>query len=201
MPTPLWVFLVAVTTAVIGSTSYALAGWNLDAALDAARWTARFSFAWFLLAWTASSVATLWPGGWRRTLLRRRRALGLSFAAAHFVHAGFFLTAIFEFGVTRPIGLFIGGGTAYAFVLAMALTSNDAAVRWLGARRWRLLHTVGGAVVMVVFVKSYFLRIPEAPAVGIPGSLLILTAFALRYAAWRKRRVAASLPGGGAATA
>lgn len=198
MPTPLWVILVAIVTAVIGFTSYALAGWNLDAALDAARWTARFSFAWFLLAWTASSVATLWPGGWRRTLLRRRRALGLSFAAAHFVHAGFFLTAIFEFGVTRPLALFLGGGTAYSFILAMALTSNDAAVRWLGARRWRLLHTLGGWVVMAVFVKSYFLRIPEAPAVGIPGSLLILSAFALRYAAWRKRRAVASVPGGAA---
>lgn len=198
MPTPLWVFLVALAAAVIGSGSYALGGWNLDAALAAARWTARFSFTWFLLAWTASSVATLWPGGWRRSLLRRRRALGLSFAAAHFVHAGFFLTAIFAFGVTRPLGLFIGGGTAYAFVLAMALTSNDAAVRWLGARRWRLLHTVGGAVVMAVFVKSYFLRVPEVPAVGIPGSLLILAAFGLRYAAWRRRRAVAPVTGGAA---
>lgn len=194
MPTPLWVMLVAVIAAAVGGSSYAMAGWNLDAALAAARWTARWSFVWFLMAWSASSVATLWPGGWRRTLLRRRRALGLSFAAAHFVHAGFFLTAIFEFGVTRPLGLFLGGGTAYAFVLAMALTSNDAAVRWLGARRWRQLHTVGGWVVMIVFIKSYFLRVPEVPAVGIPGSLLILGALGLRYAAWRKRRGAGVMP-------
>lgn len=192
MRTPVCLLLVALMALCLGGLGYAWGGWTLDGALAAARWTARWSFVWFLLAWTASSVATLWPGGWRRELLRRRRALGLSFATAHLVHAGFFLTAIFEFGVTRPLGLFIGGGTAYAFILAMALTSNDASVRRLGARCWKRLHTLGGWVVMAVFVKSYFLRAVEVPAVGIPGSLLILAAFALRFAAWRRRTAAAS---------
>jgi DMSO/TMAO reductase YedYZ heme-binding membrane subunit len=199
MRTSLWVSTVALVAAGFGGLGYLGGGWTLDGALAAARWTARWSFVWFLMAWSASSLAALWPGGWRRRLLRLRRALGLSFAAAHLVHAGFFLTAIVEFGVSRPIGLFVGGGTAYAFILAMAFTSNDASVRWLGARRWKQLHTLGGWVVMGVFVKSYFLRVVEAPAVGIPGSLLILTAFALRFAAWRRRSAPAS--GGAAATA
>jgi hypothetical protein len=49
-----------------------------------------------------------------------------------------------------------------------------------------------------VFVKSYFLRAVEDPAVGIPGSLLILAAFGLRFAAWRRKRVVA-VPGGASA--
>jgi DMSO/TMAO reductase YedYZ heme-binding membrane subunit len=192
MRTTLWVIGVAAIAAAIGASAYAVHGWTLDGALAAARWTARWSFPWFLLAWSASSLALLWPGGWRRTLLRRRRAVGLSFAAAHIVHAGFFLTAIFQFDLTRPLPLFLGGGTAYTFIILMALTSNDAAVRALGARHWKRLHTVGGWVVMAVFVKSYFGRLVEAPVVGALGSALIVAAFALRYAAWRRRKADAA---------
>src|SRR5690606_35161711 len=103
MPTTLWVVLIAVAGALIGTAALLVNGWSFDGAISAASWTARWSFIWFLLAWCASSLATLWPGGWRRQLLRRRRAAGISFAAAHVVHAVFFTTAILVFGVERPV--------------------------------------------------------------------------------------------------
>lgn len=121
---------MAVLTGVAGFA--ATGGWGLDGANATARLTARWPFAWFLTAWTASSLAALWPGGWRRDLLRRRRAIGLSFAAAHFVHAGFFLLAIFVFNAEQSLSAFIGGGTGYLFIALMAASSNDEAVRRLG---------------------------------------------------------------------
>ncbi len=40
----------------------------------------------FLVAFLASSLVRLWPGPRTRALLARRRALGLAFATAHFIH-------------------------------------------------------------------------------------------------------------------
>ncbi len=192
MPTTLWVLVVAIAGALIGAVSLLVGGWSLEGTLSASSWTARWSFVWFLLAWSASSLATLWPGGWRRQLLRRRRAAGVSFAAAHVVHAGFFLTAILVFGVERAVPILVSGGLVYTVILAMAATSNDAAVRRLGAQRWKRLHTIGGWIVFVVFANGYIGRIFETPVVGITGTLLIVIALGLRAAVWRRRRRAAS---------
>lgn len=192
MPTTLWVVLIAVAGALIGTAALLVNGWSFDGAISAASWTARWSFIWFLLAWCASSLATLWPGGWRRQLLRRRRAAGISFAAAHVVHAVFFTTAILVFGVERPVPVLVSGGLVYAVILTMAATSNDAAVRWLGAQRWRRLHTIGGWIVLVVFANSYIGRLLEMSATGAIGTLLIIAAIGLRFAA-RRRRSSATL--------
>lgn len=193
MPTTLWVLSIAVTGALIGTVALLVNGWSFDGAISAASWTARWSFIWFLLAWSASSLAMLWPGGWRRQLLRRRRAAGVSFAAAHVVHAGFFTTAILVFGVERPVPILVSGGLVYAVILAMAATSNDAALRRLGARRWKRLHTIGGWIVLAVFANSYIGRLIDMSATGVIGTLLIVAALGLRFAARRRCHSAAAV--------
>src|SRR5262245_20175709 len=65
----------------LGSTP--VESWQL-----AARFTARWSFPLFLLAFTASAWPRLWPGRWTRALVRSRRGVGLGFATAHTVHLG-----------------------------------------------------------------------------------------------------------------
>ncbi len=47
------------------------------------------------------------------------------FAAAHLVHAGFFLTAMLAFGMPVDGTRLVGGGVAYLIVLGMAFTSNE----------------------------------------------------------------------------
>jgi DMSO/TMAO reductase YedYZ heme-binding membrane subunit len=163
-------------------------GWAYEGAAAAARLTARNSFLWFLVAWSASAVARLWPGGWRTALLRRRRSVGLGFAASHTVHLGALLVAILVFDHGTKLVTIVGGGLGYLFVFAMAITSNDAAVRRLGQRRWRLLHATGGYVIAGIFAFSYLGRVKADPWLGVPMMTLIGLAAALRILAWATKR-------------
>lgn len=171
---------IAVLLALAG---FALGGgWEVEGAKAAVRLTARWSFIWFLVAWSASSVAALWPGGWRAHLLRRRRAIGLSFAASQFVHAVCFLTAILNFGILVPLPVMIGGGTGYLFTGLMAATSNNAAMRLLGLKAWQALHLTGGWILWSIFAFSYTGRIAGNPWLGIPASALLALSLVLRMA-------------------
>ncbi len=163
-------------------------GWTLDGALAAARFTARFAFLWFILAWSAGALARLFPGGWRAVLRRRRRAIGLGFAAAHGVHLGALLIATLTFGDPTALATILGGGIVYVFVALMALTSNDAAVRILGPRRWSLLHATGGYMIALVFAYSYFGRLETKPWLAIPALSLLGVAALLRLAAFAAKR-------------
>lgn len=190
MKTPTWVVVAvaaAVATLIAVAGAVAFGGWTVEGVGAATRFTARWAFPWFLAAWAASSMATLWPGGWRTTLLRRRRAIGLAFAANHTIHFAALLTGILVFHREAAPVTVIVGGAVYVFIALMALTSNDAAVHWMGARRWKLLHAAGGWAILLVFTNSYVSRIPEKPWLGIPAAALIATAVLLRGLAWMKR--------------
>ena len=166
-------------------------GWTKDGILAGTRITARWAFPWFIAGWAASSLVQAWPGGWRAMLLRRRRALGLAFAANHFIHLGFIVVAIGVFGHQVPLITYIGGGFAYVLIAAMALTSNNAAMRWLGIARWKLLHAIGGWYVLLVFTNSYVGRLPTKPEVAAPAVALIALAVGLRiHSALKGRRPA-----------
>jgi len=174
--------------AIATAACLAHGGWTYDGAAAAARLTARISFLWFLTAWSASALARLWPGGWRIALLRRRRSVGLGFAASHTVHLGALLIALFVFDHDTRLVTVIGGGIGYLFVFAMAITSNDASVRRLGPRRWRLLHATGAYVIAGIFAFSYLGRVPTNPALGVPMLGLIGLAAILRILAWARKR-------------
>lgn len=119
------------------------------------RITARPSLVMFGLAFSASSLYRLFPNAWTRWQMKNRRYLGLSFAASHMMHAA----ALVVWGVMYPelflkqtnIVVWIGGGIGYFFVIALAATSFDSAVRWMGARRWSLLHTTGSWYLWTAF--------------------------------------------------
>lgn len=147
------------------------------------RLTARTSLVLFLAAFTASAAAARWPAGPARWMLRRRRPLGLAFALSHAIH----LAAIVAFArldppayelATRMTSL-VTGGLAYAFIAAMAATSSDAAVAWLGTRAWRRLHRVGAWYLWISFAVAFGKRLPQSPGYVAPLALLLL-ALALR---------------------
>ncbi|WP_395647205.1 hypothetical protein [Terricaulis sp.] len=188
-PTGRIIALAALSALAIAAYGiWSAGGFDRDGFLSASRLTARHSFLWFMLVWSASALATLWPGGWRSALLYNRRGVGLGFAAAHLIHAGFFITAIVVYGApTSPTTLF-GGGLGYVFVILMALTSRDYWVKRLTPQGWKLLHTIGAVYIAFIFAFSYYGRLPTKPALAIATLSLMALVIALRVAAWAKKR-------------
>ena len=158
-------------------------GWSA-----ATRWTARWSVIPFALAFAASGLLPRVRGRFR-DLLRNRRGLGLSFALAHGIHAICIVTYFTVSGDPVPLVAVVGGGIGYALILAMALTSTDAAQRALG-RNWKRLHTLGIHWVWFVFFVSYLGRTmePGKMAEGYVGTTVALLALGLRMAARFRRR-------------
>lgn len=147
------------------------------------RLTARTSLVLFLLAFTASSAARLWPNAWTRWQLRQRRYFGLGFALSHAIHGA----AIVSFAQLDSVGFhqasnlgnIISGGIAYVFIALMAATSFDGARRWLGARAWGWLHTLGAHYIWISFMVTFGKRIPMSPYYALPV-LVLLAAMGLR---------------------
>ena len=160
-----------------------LEGWGL-----AARWTARVGFPIFLAAYLASSLVKLAPAPWSRALMRDRRWWGLGFAASHTVHFVALVVATSLNPEPRTIASLIPGGIAYVFIVLMALTSSNTAMRALG-RNWKRLHATGIHVIWLIYTLAYAKRIPvpETRAIGITMTTLALAALTLRLAAHRKR--------------
>jgi DMSO/TMAO reductase YedYZ heme-binding membrane subunit len=150
---------------------------------------------WLLVAFTASSLATLWPSRFTRWLLANRRYIGLAFAAGmgwHFALVGYFFVT---FGNRlHPLDLAIDI-VSLLVLAAMTLTSFPRFARRLSVAGWRRLHRTG--IYVLWFAPAYFyfndfLRDRDrfdAVATGV-----FLAAFALRVAARVRRSAPASQP-------
>jgi sulfoxide reductase heme-binding subunit YedZ len=157
-----WRLFAVLTLTLIGLCLW-IAGmrqFEVDGVRMVVRFTARTSLLLFCLAFSAAALALLYPNAWTRWLRRNRRALGVSFAASHGLHA----IAIVAFAAMDPAGFaavtnlasYAFGGIGYAFIIAMTATSFDLTAAAIGPRAWRMLF-------MVAFGK----RIPDMPAYGL----------------------------------
>jgi methionine sulfoxide reductase heme-binding subunit len=155
--------------------------------LLATRYTARFSFPVFLLAFTASALRRFFPGEGTRALVRERRGLGLSFAAAHTVHLGALVIYNVVAGRTPNLVTLAGGGVAYLAMYLMALTSNDWSVRRLG-KNWGRLHTFGAYWIWGIFSFTYGTRVASGKLFFLPELVLALAALTLRLLPQSARR-------------
>jgi hypothetical protein len=182
----LWIALLlgGLVPAVLAVRGTELAGVRAGLTL-----TARLSLALFLLAFTASSLARLWPAPLTRWLLRNRRYLGVSFALSHTVHLALIGTLVplepARF-VERPASL-IPGGIAYLFVFALAATSTDRTAAWLGSAWWKRLHRSGVWYIWLIFAGAYAADALRAPIAAAASALLLATAL-LRAIAWGRAR-------------
>jgi hypothetical protein len=165
----------------------------------------RYALPLFLLAFTASSLAKLWPSQFTKWLLRNRRYIGLGFAFAMAWHLGFVGYSVFSFGLyasalsVKATALDL---IALTFLVLLTLTSFRWFARRLTAANWRLLHKAG--VYVIWFVTTYIylgdVVLRGGDALHDVALTLLIAAWLLRVIAWAKRRgsdsIPASAPGG-----
>jgi methionine sulfoxide reductase heme-binding subunit len=163
-------------------------GWSLDGASAATRITARVSFVWFIVAWSASALAFHWRGGWRTALLQRRRAVGLGFAAAHGVHLVALTVYLGYFKHESSLVTILGGGLCYLGIFAMAATSNTWGIKRLGPKNWKHLHVIAGGFAALVFTNSYIGRLESQPILASWALSLLALAFALQVSKFLQMR-------------
>jgi len=176
---PVALFLAAaVMSAVSSAGAYVLA---LDTLMAP---TADAAFLLFFFTFTASSLARIAPTPTTRFLLRNRRYIGLSFALVMATHLVLVLSNLMMTNATKPLVFLVGGGVAYAFLGLMVLTSNNAAVRALGAKRWKRLHKTGSYILWATVVTgAAFAPLDRAWIL-----VLCAAALALRIMAYRAGR-------------
>ena len=159
-----------------------------------------FSVRWAVpliyLVVAASALHTLFPGPLSLWLLRNRKYIGLGFAVAMawqglfiFLISAFFRDYYFdEIFLLRDE---LEGSTGYIFLAAMVATSFDFGRRHLSARQWKLLHRSG-----VYFLWAYPFSVywwdlfyyPDPQPIDYAFYWGGFLAFALRIAAWGKKR-------------
>jgi hypothetical protein len=190
--------LVGVLSAVIVLVTLGFMFWHrfeVEGVRLVIRSTARTSLLLFCLAMSASALYRRWPNARTRWLRQNRRYLGISFAVSHLVHA----IGIASFGLLDPVnfrqsvsvGSFVFGGTAYAFIIAMTATSFDRTAAWIGARKWRVLHSTGAYFILVTFLISVGKRAVNDLFYW-PFIVLIIAVIVIRFAGHRVLRVSAA---------
>jgi len=112
-----------------------------------------------VLAVTPLRVSVGWP-----ELARLRRMAGLFvffYATLHALCYGWFDMGLEPVDIAKDISkrpFILVGFAAWLMLLALALTSLDRAVRWLGGRRWRLLHRSVYAVAGLAVLHFFWMR-------------------------------------------
>ena len=144
------------------------------------RVTAHTSLAFFLLAFTASSLQRFWPGPATQVLRRHRREFGVTFAVSHIVHAIAIVALVRSdqtlFWQLSSVGNIVAGGSAYLVIALMLATSFDGPARWLGPRIWNALHTYGAWFIWISFMVTNGKRIATGPGFAVTVGLLVLAA-------------------------
>jgi len=167
-----------------------------DLGINRIEFVARYTGGWtlrFLLLTLAITPLRRIPG--LRDLIRFRRLLGLLaffYATLHALHyfaidAQWNREVLWEdFTVRR---FFIAGLTALTLLVPLAATSFDAAVRWLGARRWQRTaasNEVAASAIAAIFhyiwQGKYISLTPLLYAAVLPLLLLIRIVVAVRKA-------------------
>ena len=158
------------------------------------RATARTSLVLFALAFCAAALVQLAPGEVTRWQRRNRRYLGVSFAVSHALHLAALIALArtdneLFWALTTPANIVLAGA-GYLFIAAMTATSFDRSAAWLGPRRWRLLHLVGGWYVWLTFAVAVGKRVPQGPVYWVMMALVIAVAIARLVAMSRRSKVA-----------
>lgn len=152
------------------------------------KYSVRCALPSFLLAFTASSISTLWSNPLSRWLLSNRRYFGLAFAYGMALHLAFVSYSVFYFG--NGLNSFVTALdlTGAGFLLAMTLTSFRPVARHLSLANWRRLHKAGGYAIWLLATYIYVSDVRyDRDMTHTLVVCIFLVAWILRVAAWVTR--------------
>ena len=158
-------------------------GFNEEGTRAAIAWSAKISFTLFCLAFAASAAHLRIRNSLSFWWLINRKYLGIAFAVNHLIHLGFLvlLQQVFHpvFDVAASTSL-MAGGLAYLFVVLMLLTSFETFSKQLSQKNWKLLHTIGGYWIWVIFLSTYFKKVMNVGVAFLPFVLILILVLLLR---------------------
>ncbi|MDD5030182.1 MAG: sulfoxide reductase heme-binding subunit YedZ [Rhodoferax sp.] len=146
-------------------------------------WTLRLLC--LVLALTPLRVSFGWP-----ELARLRRMVGLFvffYATLHALSYGWFDMGLELADMAKDIGkrpFILVGFSSWLLLLALALTSWDRAVQWLGGRNWKRLHRAVYLVAGLSVLHFFWMRSAKNDLAEVALYALIL-AVLLGWRAWR----------------
>lgn len=148
-------------------------------------WTLRFLC--ITLVVTPLRVATAIP-----ELLRMRRMLGLFvyfYASIHLLCYGWLDMGFEWIDIAADIAkrpFILVGFTAFVLLTPLAATSFNRGIRWLGAKRWQLLHRAVYGVAVLAILHFYWMRAGKSNFAEVIVYGAILAALLL-WRVWNKR--------------
>jgi sulfoxide reductase heme-binding subunit YedZ len=116
------------------------------------RHSAAFAFQFYLICIAARPLHQLLHKPWSATVLRNRRLFGVAFAGVMTAHL---MLIIMRFtttpGLDYPMSKVVLGGSVYAIIYLMFITSFDRPAKAMGPKLWKLLHRIGLIAIAIVF--------------------------------------------------
>jgi DMSO/TMAO reductase YedYZ heme-binding membrane subunit len=189
--------LIAFALAAMSLVLMASHGGDIEGIRLVIRATARTSLVLFALAFTAGAMVELAPGNFTRWQRSNRRYLGVSFAVSHFIHLVALVTLAQVdrqlFWQLTNLANIVLAGTAYLLLAAMTATSFDRTAAWLGARKWRLLHLIGGWYIWISFAVAVGKRLPQGPIYWAMAAVVLFAGIVRLIAMSRRNRRAVAL--------
>ena len=163
----------------------------------------RLAVPFVYLVVAASAVPVLFPSPFTMWWARNRKYLGMCFAVAMAWQGLFILmmSNLFRDHYYERIFYFrdeLEGSTGYIFLAAMVFTSFEFGRKYLNQKQWKLLHRFALIYLWAYPVSTYWWSV--AHYYGDPQPLDYIyygtgfLAFALRIAAWGKKRQQANTP-------
>ena len=191
-----WLITIPISVAMV----IAMAGLDLSRVENVSamiQLSVRCAVPWLFLAFAASSLQALFPGSFSRWLLRNRKIMGLSCAAAMAWQLLFILWMVTlhtdyyteEVYVLRDV---IEGVLGYAFLTAMVLTSFKFGRSRLTSRQWKLLHTCSIYFIWAYAFSVYWYELfyyPDPDMIDYIYYWSGFLAWSLRVTAWCKKRL------------
>jgi hypothetical protein len=179
-------FVGLIVAFLIAATSITIFGAGERGTVAALRFTARWSFVLFWLAYVGQALVKLFGSPFSR-LAQNGRNLGLAYAAAQTIHVGLVLWLIHISTDSGGDMLVFWAGIACTYLLVLFSWPRVRGV--LGPRGWLLLRTVAVEYIAYVFAVDFILLPLQSvgsshyPRTYVPIALMLLVGVGLRISA------------------